>query len=73
MAENIGAVRLRKWLADKGHTQKWLADKIGTHQTNVSAWMLGRPVPLDMALAIRKVTGIEIEAWVAPAAHRAAS
>jgi transcriptional regulator with XRE-family HTH domain len=61
-----GGTRLRRWLKDKGWKQEDLAERIGTHQTNVSAWILGRPIPLDKALAIRRLTKIAIEDWVAP-------
>lgn len=60
-------VRLRQWLKDRGHTQAWLASEIGTHQTNVSAWMIGRPIPIEKAIAIRRVTRIPVEDWVEPA------
>jgi len=63
MAPKRGGVRLRDWLREERRTQKWLGDQIGTHQTNVSAWILGRAIPLEMALAIRRVTGIAVEAW----------
>lgn len=61
-----GGTRLRQWLKDKGWKQEDLAEKIGTHQTNVSAWILGRPIPLDKAIAIRRLTKIAVEDWVAP-------
>ncbi len=62
-----GGVRLRQWLKDKGKTQEWLAEQIETHQTNVSAWILGRPISIEAAVAIRRVTRIPVEDWVAPA------
>ncbi len=66
-ALNRGGARLRQWLKEKNKTQEWLAEQIGTHQTNVSAWILGRPVSIEMALAIRKVTRIPVEDWIQPA------
>ena len=63
-----GGARLRAWLKEHDKTQEWIASRLGTHQTNVSAWMLGRPVPLDMALAIRRITKIPVEDWVVPSA-----
>jgi transcriptional regulator with XRE-family HTH domain len=62
-----GGERLRRWLRDKGWKQEDLAERIGTHQTNVSAWMLGRPIPLDKAIAIRRITKLAVEDWVKPA------
>ncbi len=59
-----GRDRLREWMKANDHNQQWLADQIRTHQTNVSAWLRGRAVPLDMAIRLRAVTGIEVEAWV---------
>lgn len=59
-----GGVRLRQWLADHDKTQEWLADQIDSSQKNVSAWSLGRPIPLDAAVAIRKVTDIPVEEWL---------
>ena len=66
-----GGARLRRWLQEKARTQEWLAEQIGTHQTNVSAWILGRPISIEMAVAIRKVTRIPVEDWVEPAANEA--
>lgn len=63
MMQKRGGVRLRDWLREERRTQEWLAKQIGTHQTNVSAWIRGRPLPVKMAIKIRKVTEIEIEAW----------
>ena len=62
-----GGVRLRRWLKDNRRTQEWLAEQIDTHQTNVSAWILGRPLPVEAAIAIRKVTDIPVEDWIVPA------
>jgi len=58
-----GARLLNDWLKAERRTQLWLAEQIGTHQTSVSAWIRGRTIPLDMALAVRNVTGIEVEDW----------
>lgn len=65
-----GGVRLRKWLKDKGWTQSDLGDRLGTHQTNVSAWILGRPIPLEMAVAVARLTGIPVEDWIVPAEEK---
>ncbi len=67
MSAKQGGVRLRDWLREERRTQQWLAEQIGTHQTNVSRWVLGAPPPLEMALKIEAVTKIEVEAWVVPA------
>ena len=62
-----GGVRLRAWLKKNGLTQRDLGVKLGTHQTNVSAWILGRPIPVEMAVAIEKLTKIPVEDWTVPA------
>lgn len=67
MHQKLGGVRLRAWLRDHDQTQADLAEQVGTHQTNISAWILGRPIPIDKAIAIRDVTGIEVEDWVVDA------
>ncbi len=68
MNQRRGGARLREWLKDERRTQKWLAEQVGTSQTNISAWILGpRPPPLEIAVAIRRVTGISVEAWTEPA------
>lgn len=67
MTQKRGGVRLRDWIRDERRTQEWIGEQIGTHQTNVSAWIRGRPIPLDKAVAIQKLTGIGIEDWVVEA------
>jgi transcriptional regulator with XRE-family HTH domain len=65
MKNTQGGVRLRGWLRDERRTQEWLGEQIGTHQTNVSRWLLGKVTPpLEMALAIEKITGITPADWV---------
>lgn len=64
-----GGERLRRWLRDERRTQKWLAEQIGrgAHQTYVSRWILGESLPgVEMALAVRRITGISVEAWTEP-------
>ena len=56
-----------EWLTSERRSQAWLAEQISTHQTNVSAWIRGRPIPLDKAIAIRAITGTPVEAWAEPA------
>lgn len=51
-------------MRDNAHTQEQLASALDTHQTNVSAWLKHRRPPLDMAVKLEKLTGIEVEAWV---------
>lgn len=78
---NQGGVRLRVWLKKRGLTQTDLAEKIAplvreerrsaACQTNVSAWILGRTIPLDMAVAIERVTKIPVEDWTVPAEESA--
>jgi transcriptional regulator with XRE-family HTH domain len=68
MRSTHGGVRLRRWLRDERRTQEWLGEQIGTHQTNVSRWLLGKVTPpLDMALALEKVTGISPSDWLVEA------
>ncbi len=63
MVQKRAGVLLRDWLKEERRTQDWLAEQIGTHQTNVSAWIRGRPIPLAMAIAVRDVTKIEVDEW----------
>lgn len=67
MEQKRGGARLRQWLEDERRTQDWLAEQIDTHQTNVSAWIRGREIPLRMAIRIRKLTDIPVEDWVVEA------
>lgn len=66
MRNTQGGVKLRDWLREERRTQKWLGEQIGTHQTNVSRWILGHEPPLGMALALEQVTGIEPFTWLVP-------
>lgn len=68
-----GGAELRAWLKAEGKTQEWLADQIKTHQTNVSAWILGRPISIEAAVAIRGVTEIPVEHWIVPASESSRS
>lgn len=64
MSQRRGGALLRAWLKDERRSQEWLAEQIDNSQTNISQWILGpRPPPLDVALAIEKVTGIAVHAW----------
>lgn len=68
MYQRNGGALLRAWLKSERRTQQWLAEQIGNSQTNISAWILGpRPPPLEVAVAIRRVTGIEVDDWTVPA------
>jgi plasmid maintenance system antidote protein VapI len=67
MKQKRGGTLLRDWLRDERRTQEWLGAEIGTHQTNVSAWIRGRPIPLDMAVAIERLTGIDPKEWLSDA------
>lgn len=54
--------KLRDWLRSERRSQAWLATEIGgVHQTSVSSWIRGTPMPLSAALRIHRVTGIPIE------------
>jgi len=67
MEQKRGGARLRQWLKDHGHKQATFAAEIGESQQNVSRWILGHPVPLHVAVAIRKVTDIPVEDWLVAA------
>jgi hypothetical protein len=67
MTPKRAGVRLRDWLESERRSQGWIAEQIDTHQTNVSAWIRGRPIPLEAAIKIRGLTGIEVEEWVVEA------
>lgn len=69
MVPKRGGVRLRAWLDQERRSQEWLGEQIGTHQTNISAWIRGRPIPVEEAVAIKKLTGIEVEEWTVEAAE----
>lgn len=63
MIQKQGGARLRDWLEKERRTQEWLAEQIGTHQTNVSAWIRGRSLPVKMAIKIRDLTDIPVDDW----------
>ncbi len=58
---------MRAWLREHRRSQDWLGEQVSAHQTNVSAWIRGRTVPLDAAVAIEKLTGIKAEEWLVDA------
>lgn len=62
-----GGVRLRVWLREQNLTQAAFARQIRASQQNLSAWLRGRPLPLDKAVAIEKTTGIPVEDWLVAA------
>lgn len=64
MKRTQGGVRLQRWLEDERRTQAWLANELGTYQANVSRWIRGGPAPrVEVAVAIKRLTGISIESW----------
>ena len=68
MSQRRGGALLKKWLKDERRSQEWLAEQIGNSQTNISQWINGpRPPPLDVAIAIEKVTSVEVHSWGEPA------
>jgi transcriptional regulator with XRE-family HTH domain len=74
MNQRQGGVLLRRWLKNERRTQQWLAEQIGNSQTNISAWIIGpRPPPLEVAIAIREITGIEVDEWAKPAEPNSSS
>jgi plasmid maintenance system antidote protein VapI len=64
MSRTRGGARLQKWLEDERRSQAWLAEQIGFHQTNISAWIRGRPISLAAAQSIEAVTSIATELWL---------
>lgn len=58
-----GSARLRTWMTKNGKNQKQLGEMIGVHQTMVGAWLLGRPISLPHAVALRRVTKIPEKDW----------
>jgi hypothetical protein len=58
---------LKAWLKDEHRSQQWLADKVRrmdgsvVHQTTVSQWCLGTPIPLHEALQISRLTGLSLD------------
>lgn len=67
-----GGELLRAWLKEERRTQEWLAEQLGTHQTTVSGWLLGREISLKFAVAIHKLTKIPVSTWTLPADESAA-
>lgn len=65
MATTRGPQALVEWLEKHERDGSWLATKIGAHQTSVSRWVRGESPPKTaMAVKIRDLTGIPIEAWL---------
>lgn len=64
-----GARLLLQWMSDNGKkSQKWVGNQLTVrgepvHQTNISAWIIGRAIPIEAAVALRALTGIPVEAW----------
>ena len=64
MKRTRGSDALRSWLVTETRSQQWLATKLGTSQTQVSAWVRGKTVPsVRHCVAIAAATGIPIVAW----------
>lgn len=47
---------LKEWMSQKGLTQQEVADAVGTHQTNVSAWLRGRAPGPHFIIEVEKLT-----------------
>lgn len=67
---NRGCVRLKEWMTKNSVSQVELAKRMTSargaaaiHQTSVSTWLHGRVPSLEMAVLLRKVTKIPVEAW----------
>lgn len=67
MEQNRGGARLKQWLEDNERTQAWLGRQVNESQQNLSAWIRGRPIPLAVAVAIRRLTDIPVEDWLVAA------
>lgn len=64
MKRTRGSDALRSWLMGEDRSQQWLASKLGTSQTQVSAWVRGNRVPsVRHCIAIAATTGIPVVAW----------
>lgn len=63
MRSTRGGEHLRDWLRENGHTQETFGELMGTHQTNISAWIRGRIPALGFALTIERLTGIPAKEW----------
>ena len=55
--------RLATWMAENGFKQQSLAEKLGTSQSNVSAWLRGGRPALEWMIVIRDLTGIALDEW----------
>lgn len=54
-------VALRGWLIQNNRTQVWLASQLGIDETLLSRMLAGyRPMPDEIATAIRRITGINV-------------
>lgn len=54
-------------MAKNNKNQKQLGALLGRHQTVVGQWLLGRPISLPDAVAIKRVTKIPVEEWTVDA------
>ncbi len=55
-------VKLQDWLKNERRSQAWLAQEVGgIHQTTVSLWLHGGRMPLEAAIRISRITGIDVE------------
>jgi plasmid maintenance system antidote protein VapI len=69
---SAGARRLWKYLDASGISAARFAESIDVHKSTLSRWMHGdRPIPIEWAFVIERMTGIPVAAWV-PHPKRAA-
>jgi transcriptional regulator with XRE-family HTH domain len=63
--ETQGSKAFAAWVASTGATQRDVAETVGTTTQMVQSWMRGRHTPsLCIAVRIRDVAGIPLDAWV---------
>lgn len=66
MEQTRGRRLLAEWMAENNRSQRWLAAAIETSQQNVSRWLAGGEMSLGFAVAMQRVTGIDVESWTQP-------
>ncbi len=64
-----GSALLRKWMQSKGQTQAQIAASVGVRQQSVSNWLRDEArMPLSVAVRLKRLAGIPVEAWLEAAA-----
>jgi predicted transcriptional regulator len=63
MSQTEGSVALLAWMAEHRHSQSSVAALVGVSQVTVSNWLHVRAPKLKDALALKELTGIEVDKW----------